>query len=84
MSFQNFVFPNSGLMQIIFEKLSLANLTQSNPPLLLKIVQKYETTNNMYQDPNYGANFTITIGNMKQMNYARYILEFDKTISRRE
>ncbi len=29
----------------------------------------------MYQDPNYGANFTITIGNMKQMYYARNLLD---------
>ena len=29
----------------------------------------------MYQDPNYGANFTITIGNMQQMYYARNLLD---------
>ena len=48
-------------MQIIFDELSLVNLTQSNLPIRLKIIQKYASNDKMYQDPSYGANFTLKI-----------------------
>jgi hypothetical protein len=73
--FPNFVFANSGLMQIIFNELSLVNLTQSNLPMRLKIIQKYESTDKMYQDPIYGANFTLKITNIQDFYYARNLLD---------
>jgi len=62
-------------MQIIFNELSLANLTQSNLPIRLKIIQKYASNDKMYQDPSYGANFTLKIENMQDFYYARNLLD---------
>ena len=61
-------------MQIIFEQLSMINFIKTKLPIKLKIIQEYVSKDPIYQNPNYGANFTLVINSTQDLIYARNLL----------
>jgi len=83
--FQNVIFSNNDLIEIIFKEISKINFTLSNHtlyPLRLNITQKYISINPLYKDSRYGANFVLSINNANEMIYARNILDYYENVVR--
>ena len=81
--FQNVVFVNNDLIKLIFKQISLINFSNEynfKYPLKIKIKQNYIANDPMYKNPNYGANFVLTITNKNEMNYAWNLLDIYENV----
>jgi hypothetical protein len=83
--FQNCVYANSNLMQIIFDQISLINFSKEHEnkfPIRLKIIQIFKSDDKMYQSSKYGANFNLVIKDMQDLIYAQNLLDIHNNLIR--
>ena len=73
--FQNTIYANSELVEIIFDQISAIDILEKGFPIKLKIRQEYKPVDKMYSSANYGADFVLVINNAHELNYARNMLD---------
>ena len=73
--FQNTIYGNNLLTEIIFEQISAIDLNIIKFPIKLQIKQDYKPINQIYTNPKYGADFVLVINNSIELSYARNILD---------
>jgi hypothetical protein len=83
--FQNCVYANSNLMQIIFDHISLINFSKEEHenkfPIRLKISHKIKSNDKLYQNTKFGqANFNLIINDMQDLIYAHNLLDIHNNL----
>ena len=72
--FQNIVYVNDELIEIIFEQINAIDISKSGFPIKLKIKQDLKP-DKQYPNEIFGAKFVFVINNLDELNYARNMLD---------